>query len=93
VRGLVGLTPFDPPAPSFPPLPTAHRYLLIVFLRAILVPRLRLGTRCRRGSASIFAGSALNSLARQAEPARHCVPRRSLGTRCVDTNETGEGLG
>src|SRR5262249_9774030 len=25
----------------------------------------------------------------QAEPAGHCVPRRSLGTRCVDTNAPG----
>src|SRR5262249_38543812 len=29
---------------------------------------------------------------RQAEPAWHCVPRRSLGTRCVDTN-AHEGRG
>ncbi len=44
-----------------------------------LVPRLRLGTGCIRGSASVSA--CFPKLDEQAEPARQCVPSGSLGTR------------
>jgi hypothetical protein len=43
----------------------------------LLVPRLRLGTHCLRGSASP------DRILREAEPTGQAVPRRSLGTRLL----------
>src|SRR5689334_17565501 len=58
------------------------------FGRTTLVPRLCLGTHCPGGSASLCRSSvappsfaAIVLIPEQAEPARHPIPRQSLGTR------------
>jgi hypothetical protein len=69
-QALVPLTKHSPPSPT---------------TFGFLVPRLCLGTHCPRGSASDDRQASSPNSTRQAEPARQCVPRQSLGTRLSST--------